>query len=308
MEVLGTLLPEGGREGGRGGLMTGGRWRRVLCWEGEGWWYNLRVQEALAPPPVILGPGTPLEEALLRLCAEKSEVVVVATGGGREGGREQRLVGVAVLKDLMSALERWYDQQRAAASASAARYVPPSRLQQQQQSEGGAAVTDDSPSSSLPSSSYTSPSLLEDTDLDVLQAALTQVVATVDAAERAQALAEVLRQLRWSTGLTLLEVVAPAKRSQILYADDKAIKARDLLSTRGLALLPVVSGREGGREGGVVLGVVDQASIRAAIARRETVEMVSRSVVDIQSSLPSSSPSSSMVGLGRGGGGGGGGG
>ena len=202
---------------------------------------------------------------------------------------------MAVLKELMSALERWYDQQRAAAAASAARYVPPSRSQQLQLSEGGAGVTDDSSSSSVLSSAFTSPSLLEDTDLVMLQAALTQVVATPDAAGRAQALAEVLRQLRWSTGLTLSEVVAPAKASQILSAEDRAIKARDLLSTRGLTLLPVVSGREEGGKEGVVLGVVDLASIRAAIARRETVEMVSRSVVDIASSP--SSPFSSIVGM-----------
>lgn len=43
---------------------------------------------------------------------------------------------------------------------------------------------------------------------------------------------------------------------------------------------------------------VDLASIRAAIARRETVEMVSRSVVDIASSP--SSPFSSMVGMDEG--------
>lgn len=30
-----------------------------------------------------------------------------------------------------------------------------------------------------------------------------------------------------------------------------------------------------------ILGVIDQASIRAAVARQETVEMVSRSVVDL---------------------------
>lgn len=53
---------------------------------GRGLIYNLRVQEALAPPPVVLGSDTPLEEALLRLCADKSEVVVVVEGGRREGG------------------------------------------------------------------------------------------------------------------------------------------------------------------------------------------------------------------------------
>ena len=131
----------------------------------------------------------------------------------------------------MSALERWYD--RASASLK----------------QGGSRARRKESSSE---------STLEDTDLDVLQAALTQVVATVDAAERAQALAEVLRQLKWSTGLTLTNTTPLSTRRTILYKDDKAIKARDLLSTRGLTLLPVLQSKE---EGGV-MGVVDMASIR----------------------------------------------
>lgn len=50
--------------------------------------------------PLLLSPRTSLEEALLRLCAAKTEVVLMTSEGSK-------LAGVAALRDLMVELERW---------------------------------------------------------------------------------------------------------------------------------------------------------------------------------------------------------
>ena len=54
--------------------------------------------------PLLLSPRTSLEEALLRLCAAKTEVAMVI-------GEGKKLAGVAGLRDLMVELERWYERQ-----------------------------------------------------------------------------------------------------------------------------------------------------------------------------------------------------
>ena len=235
-----------------------------------------------APAPIALGANTPLEDALLRLCAERGEVVVVVGDKGGEG--QGKLVGVALMRDLMSALERWYDRQRAMGGS----------WKQGQEGPGGSG----SVSVGVGSKGRMGEDALEDSNAnsEVLQSALSQILATADAAERAEALAAVVQQLHWSTGLTLRDVVAlqtraaaagggggSGKPQEVVYADDWVVRARDLLAAKGLALLPVVSGP--GPEG-VVVGTIDLAAIRGAVSRQEGVELVSRSVVEITNPRP----------------------
>ena len=79
----------------------------------------------MVPDPVVLGPEVALEEALLRACSAKAEILLVTD-------KQRQLLGVASLHDLTLALERWYDHQRivdmgpassASASASASASV-----------------------------------------------------------------------------------------------------------------------------------------------------------------------------------------
>ncbi|TFJ83624.1 hypothetical protein NSK_004728 [Nannochloropsis salina CCMP1776] len=302
---------EGGREGGWGDRERGREWQGSL--PGEGGWeggqgleegvvlagvamagggraeqyiYTLETQDVLAAPPIILGPETGLEDTVLRLCAAKAEVVVV-TEGGEKGGDEGSLVGLAVLRDLVSALELWCDDRRAEASAPVPGSLPPGRFPPLSEQGGFPGKT--TGRSGLPSWSVDkempAPDKEGKTDPEVATTSLTQAVGTASVVQRALALAAVIREMEWSTGLRLRDVVPAIKETEILRFGDEAFRARDLLTTRGLGVVPVVrervAGGDGGGKGGVeVMGVVDLVSIRAAVARKEAVEMVSRSLLD----------------------------